>query len=425
MSPEPSARTRMLALTCLMAAGVQSVFFRSYVATLTPVFTTEFSLTSQEIGALSTSFFVGYALGHLPAAVAFDRFGVGRVVGPLLLLAAVAVCGVSVAASPTALIVSQALLGAGCSASFVGLFHYAARFHQCDRFVSLANLGSALGLGGGMLASLPLSMLVGTVGWRTALLIIAGLMLVTAVLVHLAVRDAPSAAQARRIDVPALLGDVRRIALMRPLWPIFAICLIVPAVPALRTAWGGQYLTVVFGSTIDEIGMILLFSNLVSFMIMFGGSFISGKGEALNVIYAGIWGTVAVLVCFALLAGAHPAVTAVLFGLISVSGIPHMFLLGRARSLLPANALGLGLGLFGVVIFLGFGIMTTFAGWMLAFGAYLGLSATGSFALVFLATAALIALTALCFPLVASRTSARAYMTRWLAIRPSGRPAAS
>jgi Na+-transporting methylmalonyl-CoA/oxaloacetate decarboxylase beta subunit len=93
-----------------------------------------------------------------------------------------------------------------------------------------------------------------------------------------------------------------------------------------------------------------------------------------------------------------------LFGLISVSGIPHMFLLGRARSLLPANALGLGLGLFGVVIFLGFGIMTTFAGWMLALGAYLGLSAAGSFALVFLATAALIALTALCFPLASRRT---------------------
>src|ERR1043165_8999427 len=110
------------ALACLMAAGIQSVFFRSYVATLTPIFAEELGLTPQEIGYLSTTFFAAYAIGHLPAAIAFDRFGVGRVVAPLLIVAAGALFAASVASSGTVLIVCQALLGLGCSASFVGLF---------------------------------------------------------------------------------------------------------------------------------------------------------------------------------------------------------------------------------------------------------------------------------------------------------------
>src|SRR5207253_1071562 len=116
-------------------------------------------------------------------------FGVGRVVSLLLIVGAGATYGVSIASSPFALFVCQTLLGLGCSASFVGLFHYAARFHQSDRFVSLANLSSALGLSGGILASLPLSMFAGVFGWRTAMLVVACSMLATAALVCVTVRD--------------------------------------------------------------------------------------------------------------------------------------------------------------------------------------------------------------------------------------------
>jgi predicted MFS family arabinose efflux permease len=394
-----SAPNRKVGLLCLLAAGVQSVFFRSYVATLTPIFTQEFQLTPQDIGALSSAFYTAYALCHLPAAIMFDRFGVGRVAGPLLIVGACATYGVSIATTPTALIVCQAFLGVGCSASFVGLFHYAARFHSSDRFVSLANLGSALGIAGGILASLPLSMFVGAFGWRAALVTAACAMLATAVLVCLTVRDEPSAAEGVPFDLSSVLDGLCRVILFKPLWPIFGVCLIIPAVPTFRTAWGGQYLSGVFGAGVDEIGIILLVSNVISFGIMAGGSFIPARFAPLQVIHTGIAATVVILLCFALLGSTSHVAAAVLFGLISVSGIPHMYLLGRARALLPANVLGLGLGLFGSVIFLGFGLMTTLVGWVLALAAGEGLSAAGAFAAAFLAIAAIVVLVTLRCPL--------------------------
>ena len=396
------ADNRKLALLSLMAAGVLSMFFRSYVATLTPAFIEEFGMTPQQIGALSTAFFIAYAAGHFPSAVAFDRFGVGRIAGPLLLLGAGATYLASVATSPSALIVSQALLGLGCSASFVGLFHYAAR-HQSERFVNLATLSSALGLAGGILASLPLSMFVGTFGWRAAMLAVTCSMLVLAMLVCLAVREHPPARDARPLHLSGVIDGVRRILVIRPLWPVFGIWLIVPAVPTLRTAWGGQYLEDVFGANLDEIGAILLVSNLVSFGIMLGASFIPAKAGSLEMVYAAICATIATLVCFALFGATSRPAAALLFGLISVSGVAHMYLLGRVRSLLPPDPLGLGLGLFGSVLFIGFGLATTLTGWLLALASAQGLSAPGRFTLVFAVAAVAIALVTLCCPLASSR----------------------
>ena len=76
-----------------------------------------------------------------------------------------------------------------------------------------------------------------------------------------------------------------------------------------------------------------------------------------------------------------------------------MYLLGSVRSLLPPDVLGLGLGLFGSMLFVGFALTTAATGWLLALGHGQGMSPPDNFGFTFAVLAAVIAVAALCCPL--------------------------
>ncbi len=92
------AATRGIAI--LTFAFALSQFFRSCLAVMAPELQHDFGLSPAGFGALSSSFFLAFAIAQIPVGIAFDRYGVGKPTA--LLLAVGAVSSILFVAAPTA-----------------------------------------------------------------------------------------------------------------------------------------------------------------------------------------------------------------------------------------------------------------------------------------------------------------------------------
>jgi nitrate/nitrite transporter NarK len=85
------------------------------------------------------------------------------------------------------------LMGFGASFAFVGALKLATMWFCPTRFGLLAGLTQALGMLGAAIGAGPLSALVEGLGWRKAMWLIGGILMVISVLIGLLVRDNPKA----------------------------------------------------------------------------------------------------------------------------------------------------------------------------------------------------------------------------------------
>ena len=101
---------------CFAFAYFFSALVRAVVATLAPVFSSELSLTSADLGLLAGAYFLGFACMQLPLGSALDRIGPKRVLLGFLSLAVIGCVLFALARSFAGLTAARALIGMGVSA---------------------------------------------------------------------------------------------------------------------------------------------------------------------------------------------------------------------------------------------------------------------------------------------------------------------
>ena len=159
-----------------------SALLRAVTATLAPVFSSELGLLAGDLGLLAGAYFFGFAALQLPLGKALDRFGPRRT---LLALMAVGILGCVAFASATgfvALVAARVLIGAGMAASLMAPLT-AFRQHLSAAAQLRANSWMLMTGSFGMLAStLPVQLLLPSLGWRGLFWVLALLLALSAAL---------------------------------------------------------------------------------------------------------------------------------------------------------------------------------------------------------------------------------------------------
>jgi predicted MFS family arabinose efflux permease len=229
---------------------------RATMGLLAPLIALEFGLSASELGLLAATFFAGYALAQLPIGLALDLWGVRRVQTVLALVAAVGFALAALADDPWLLALGRFITGIGVSAGLIAMIKAASQWFARDRIAALSGAGVFIGAFGGVVATVPAQWALPVLGWRGVFWVLAGLALIVAVWLAVAVPAAPKR-EPRRLsqDLIAFARVFKHPAFLRyaP-----AICSLSAFGFTYQGLWAGPWLRDAAGLGDDDRALVLL-----------------------------------------------------------------------------------------------------------------------------------------------------------------------
>ncbi len=143
-----------------------SALLRAITATLSPLLTSEFSLSAGDLGLLAGGYFLGFASMQIPLGHLLDKHGPKKIVYSFLLIAIIGTIAFALAQNFAGLLLSRILIGVGVSACLMGPLT-AYRIWFADEYQQRANAWMLMVLSMGFVFStLPVQILLPVIGWR-------------------------------------------------------------------------------------------------------------------------------------------------------------------------------------------------------------------------------------------------------------------
>ncbi len=225
-------------------------------AVITDKLMTEFAIGGAALGNLSAFYFYSYVAMQIPTGVIADRWGPRRL---LAIGAGVAALGTAVFAMAPDIFwanTGRLLIGASVAVAFVSMLKLASHWFSPQQYALASGMALLMGVVGGVVAGVPLRMLVEAFGWRGVMAVSAGLTGLLCVAVWLHVRDDPSergyASHAQHVQAHhepvSILQGLLQVLSYRNIW----ILTLVPigfsgAVLTFAGLWGVPFLKQVHG----------------------------------------------------------------------------------------------------------------------------------------------------------------------------------
>lgn len=394
-------------LAALTLAYVLSQFFRTSLAVVAPEIARDLALDPARLGALSSAWFWAFAAAQIPIGVALDRFGPRRTVASLFALAGLGCAALATAPGLGVAMLGQALIGVGCAPVFMGALVVLARFYDQQRFAFLAATLLAIGSGGTLIGATPLALAAEALGWRGAFLAMGGIVVATAGLVALVVRDAPTGAAAPHAEesLAQALRGVLAVFRNRRLWAILPMSFTGYAVlVTVRGLWAGPYLAERFGLGPVGRGNALL---AVSVAMMLGtmayGSLERRLDRRREPVLAGTAVAILALLLLALAPIDSPWLATALLALFGFTGMTYALLMAQGRRFMGEGEIGRGLTFLNGACFTGAAVIQAASGMVVEAARDTGLDAAGTYRALFLALAAALALALLAYRRSADR----------------------
>lgn len=349
----------MIGILFLLGSYVLSQFYRSFLAVLSPVLSTEIGMTATELSYASAAWFIVFAFAQFPIGASLDRIGPRLTAGILLLVGgAGGIALFSFATTPFAIIVAMGLIGLGCAPVLMAAFFVFAHEFSEAKFATLAATFVGLGTLGNVAGSEPLAAAIEAFGWRQVGI---GLVSVTALIaagILILVRD-PHVERS-----PSSHGSVLDILKLRQLWWIFPMILMGYAVSAnVRGLWAGPYLQDLYGAGTAEIGRVTLYMALA----LVAGSFAYGPLDRIFnsrkwVVMAGYVILFAVLVWLYLTPEKTLFQVSVCFVAIGFFGSGYAVQMAHGKAFVPKHLTGRGVTLLNFFSIGGAGLMQAVSG---------------------------------------------------------------
>ena len=232
--------------------------FRTINAVMAAPLATEMGLGADDLGLLTSVYFLTFAAAQIPIGILLDRYGPRPVQSVLLMVAAVGSTLFAVSDHFLMLLVGRALMGLGVASAMTGGLKALVLWFPGDRVPLLNGLMVMLGALGAVTATLPADLLLDWIGWRELFGLFAGLTAVSAVMIYLIVPEATAVATgAVSVGLRKVYADPRfwRVA------PLSASC--IGTAWALQGLWAAQWLKDVEG--LDRAGVVFhLFAMAVA-----------------------------------------------------------------------------------------------------------------------------------------------------------------
>src|SRR6266849_4186247 len=232
--------------------------FRTINAVMAVPLATELGLGADDLGLLTSVYFLTFAAAQIPIGILLDRYGPRRVQSVLLVMAAVGSTLFAVSDQFLMLLVGRALIGLGVASAMTAGLKALVLWFPGNRVPLLNGLMVMFGALGAVTATLPADLLLDWIGWRELFGLFAGLTAASAVVIYLIVPEAtPVASGAVTVGLKKVYADPRfwRVA------PLSASS--IGTAWALQGLWAAQWFKDVEG--LDRAGVVFhLFAMAVA-----------------------------------------------------------------------------------------------------------------------------------------------------------------
>src|SRR5882672_837636 len=232
--------------------------FRTINAVMAAPLATELGLGADDLGLLTSVYFLTFAAAQIPIGILLDRYGPRRVQSVLLVVAAIGSALFAVSDHFWMLLVGRALIGLGVASAMTGGLKALVLWFPGDRVPLLNGLMVMLGALGAVTATLPADLLLDWIGWRELFGLFAALTAASAVMIYLIVPEATP------VPSGAVSAGLRKVYADPRFWrvaPLSASC--IGTAWALQGLWAAQWLKDVEG--LDRAGVVFhLFAMAVA-----------------------------------------------------------------------------------------------------------------------------------------------------------------
>ena len=260
-APGGESRLPPVTLAWLTWGLLASLYFVGFFQRVAPAVMVDelmrdFSIAATLLGNLSAIYFYTYAAMQIPSGLLADAVGPRRVATAAAIVAAAGIALFAVADTLWLATLGRGLIGASVAVAFVACMKLAGHWFPANRFATVTGISLLIGNLGGVLAGVPLSEAVASVGWRAAMMASAAVTLVLAAAVWLWVRDDPGERGYASHAHPEVLNNaamsprqsLKRVLAERDTWLLFlAGGLIAAPVLTFAGLWGVPYLVQVHG----------------------------------------------------------------------------------------------------------------------------------------------------------------------------------
>ena len=359
-----------------------SALLRAITATLSPLLTTEFSLTAGNLGLLAGGYFLGFASMQIPLGYLLDRHGPKKVVSSFLLIAIIGTIAFALAKSFSGLLISRVLIGVGVSACLMGpLTGY--RIWFADEYQQRANAWMLMVLSMGFVFStLPVQILLPVIGWRWIFGLIAILILVIIFLTLLFIPKWENEVKNHE-EKSGSLSDVWNNKFFRSTIPLGLFNY--GGMVAVQTLWAGPWMVRVAGYNPLESATGLFWINVTMLFAFFIFGYILPKitklgFETIKLMKIGL--PISYLSLIIIIVSGENA-GAIHFAIYLLTSIVLTLTQPAVALSFPTSLAGKSLTSFNLLIFIGTFIMQWGIGLIIDFCIYLGKEEVQSFKISF------------------------------------------
>ena len=352
----------MAGIISLALAYIMSQFYRSFLAVLAPVLSTELGMSNNAMSQALGAWFIAFALFQFAVGPMLDRLGPRITAASLLLIGGAGGAALFALASASWMVIlAMAMIGIGCSPVLMATFFIFRQRFSAARFAVLSSTFIAVGMAGNLLGTSPLAWMAEAYGWR---MVLWGLAAVTA-LIAIGIMLLVSASPRKRAGA-ASSGSYLDILRIRDLWPILPVAFFTYAVIAnIRGLWAGPFFAQVHGLDATAIGQITFWVAIA----MVAGSLAYGPLDTVfnsrkKVVLAGNLVSLLALVLWALAPGQAMANVTVLLIVMGFTGTSYGVIMAHGLSFVPADQTGRGATLLNFCSIGGTGLMQSVSGFV-------------------------------------------------------------
>ena len=233
-------------------------FLRSANAVISPDLMREMSLNADQLGMMTSLYYISFSLMQLPLGAALDRYGT-RLIIPLLMIPTMIGCVLfATATSFWPLVIGRTLIGLGTAGGLMGAVKTFGHWVPSNRLATLTSLMVAIGACGGLLSTTPMAYLAHAYGWRSVFLYSMPIVLLIAVIIRTFAHDAPAGTTIVHSSGNPFAG-YRKIYAFRDFWhmaPLYFSML--GTMLAVQTLWAGPFLYDIAKYSSAQTGFLLL-----------------------------------------------------------------------------------------------------------------------------------------------------------------------
>jgi predicted MFS family arabinose efflux permease len=343
-------RSRPALVGTFLVAFLLSYFFRSTNAVLADDLTRDAGLSPEQLGAMTSLFYVTFAVAQLPLGSALDRWGPRVVTPSLMLVTVVGSLVTSFATDFAGLAIGRALIGLGMAGVLVGALKAMASWFPAARFAAVSSVFIGVGSLGALGATTPLDAFANALGWRPVFVVAAVVTTAVALLLVWVVRAepprvaeapaTPDAAAPQAGRAPEAPVHFAQIFTDGAFWRLAVLVLaLAGSLFAFQGLWGGPYMTVGLGLDRPAAAQLLLVLGVAATVGYLLAGPVAGRWGVDRTIAIGAAIALTALVVLALVPRDVPfAVLAVAWSALGLGTSTKVLSYAAARARFPGGA---------------------------------------------------------------------------------------